>query len=337
MLDKRILIAGPCAAESFEQVVSTAEGIALCADAHPNVQTVFRAGIWKPRTSPDTFQGIGSVGLMWLQEVQQRFHLPVSTEVANAEQVFEAAKAGIDYLWIGARTTASPIAVQEIANALMTCPNIQGIFVKNPVNDDAALWMGNIARLEQAGLPVIAIHRGCSHRPCWKMALQLRQDRPDIPLLMDPSHLSGEADRVGSLCQISLELNYDGWMIETHVNPSLALSDAKQQLTPRQLSALLNNLDLSANYDTDNLDLLWYRRMIDEVDDDIWNALVRRQDISRQIGQWKQQHDVPVVQPSRFQEMLQMRKEWAKINGLDSQTVDQIMNAIHNESVRVQS
>ena len=204
---------------------------------------IFRAGVWKPRTSPYTFQGVGEEGLAWLKEVKERFGVPVATEVATPEHVEKALAAGIDYLWIGARTSASPIAVAAIAESLKDGANrlqnaslqVKGVLIKNPVNADAALWLGNIERLEKTGVPVIAVHRGCNHQPCWKMAHEVRLVRPDIPMLLDPSHMSGDAAQVPTLMGKIEELGLNGAMIEVHCDPEHALSDKKQQITPAYL------------------------------------------------------------------------------------------------------
>ena len=207
---------------------------------------IFRAGVWKPRSRPDTFQGAGEEGLKWLQEVKATFGVPVATEVATPEHVRLAIEAGIDYIWIGARTSANPIAVESIAKQikneeLKIKNSMRGILIKNPVNADAQLWLGNIERLEKTGVPVMAIHRGCNHQPCWAMAHSVRTARPDIPLLLDPSHMSGDAKLVPGLMSKIAELSLDGAMIEVHHKPSEALSDASQQITPDDLTAALTD------------------------------------------------------------------------------------------------
>ena len=197
---------------------------------------IFRAGVWKPRTSPHTFQGVGEEALEWLREVKERFGLEVATEVATPEHVEAALRAGIDYLWIGARSSATPIVVQSLADSMgdlrSEISDLKGIFIKNPVNEDAALWLGNIERLEKTGVPVMAVHRGCGHKPCWAMAHKVRLARPDIPMLLDPSHMSGDAALVPALMQKIDELGLDGAMVEVHCHPEQALSDAKQQISP---------------------------------------------------------------------------------------------------------
>lgn len=302
---------------------------------------IFRAGIWKPRTSPDTFQGVGDIGLRWLQRVKDECHLPVATEVSTPEQVVKALEAGIDYLWIGARTSANPILVQSIADAINQTTkdkrptSLIGIFVKNPVNEDAALWIGNIKRLTTNDqLPVYAIHRGCNHRPCWAMAYELRQALPAIPLLLDPSHLSGDAAKVPELCNIAAELGYDGLMIEVHDYPQHALSDARQQITPETLETLLQTLQKIQP--SDHQTLSWLRRMMDEIDDELWNTIAKRMEISKQIGAYKKSRNMEVLQPTRFAQILANRLDWAQSRNLSPQAVEQIMNAIHHESIRVQ-
>ncbi|MBQ0076468.1 MAG: bifunctional 3-deoxy-7-phosphoheptulonate synthase/chorismate mutase type II [Bacteroidales bacterium] len=417
-MSNKIYILGPCAAESEEQIMTIAQELAAVINANANENdneeevrgkngvpggTIFRAGIWKPRTSPNTFQGIGEQGLKWLQRVQDELGIDTATEVSNAEQVKAAANAHIAYIWIGARTSANPIAVEEIANAINANVNanvndnanvnvnvnvneeegrgeseevrgkngvpggtFKGIGIKNPVNNDVSLWIGNIERLERTGLPIMAIHRGCNHHPCWEMAYQLRTLRPDIPLLLDPSHISGDRRLIPNLYQTGIQLGYDGFMIEVHPNPQQALSDAKQQLTPEELAELINvnvndnandnvnvndnanvnvnvnanandNVNVNHNVNANYNDLLWLRAMMDEQDDAIWAMIDKRMQISKQIGEWKKVHGVDIVQPTRYQDILQRRLEWAQAHHISDQTIQQIMDAIHEESVRVQS
>jgi len=337
MLEKTI-IAGPCAAETRQQVLDTAAGIARCRNAHAQYHYIYRAGIWKPRTSPETFQGIGSEGLVWLQQVKAMYHFDIATEVATVEQVDEALKAGVDYLWIGARTAANPIAVQAIADSLKgNGAKIKGIFVKNPVNEDVALWIGNMERMKLVGVPVIAIHRGCNHRPCWQMAYQLLKQFPETLLIMDPSHMTGQAGEVRRMCTKAAQIGYNGWMVETHITPSKALSDATQQITPDELEIILSSVERVSRECRESVELEWLRCMVDEVDDDLWSILNKRMEICRQIGSWKKSRGMSVVQPARYQEILQRRIEWGRVKGIDEETINQIMDAIHKESVRVQS
>ena len=343
---KPIHIVGPCSAETREQVLLTARQLK---EACGELPFIFRAGIWKPRTSPNTFQGVGIAGLEWLKEVKQTYGLPVATEVATPEHVEAALKAGIDYLWLGARTSANPIAVQELANTINAASQKpKGVLVKNPVQEDAQLWLGNIERIEKTGVPVLAVHRGCNHQPCWKMAHTLRFSRPDIPLLIDPSHMSGEASKISGVLDKAAELAYDGTMVEVHCCPEKALSDAKQQITPKQfrdcLDSIVSRLSLvslisdhnGANEPNNLSELNWFRAEIDEADDKLWQTIAERMDISRRIGAYKQQHDINPLQPERFRQIVEKRIAWAKENQLPQEFVEQLFEIIHAESLRVQ-
>ena len=323
-------IAGPCAAESENQVLEAARALASTGDI------IFRAGVWKPRTRPDTFQGVGDEGLLWLSRVKRELGLPIATEVVIAEHVTKALEAGVDYLWIGARTCANPIAVQALADAISASPNakqLRGVMVKNPVNEDVALWEGNIRRLQAAGCEVMAIHRGCNHQPCWEMAYQLHQDMPSVPLLLDPSHMCGKAERVSSLCRVAAELEYAGLMVEVHPHPEQALSDAQQQITPEVFAQIMRASE--ETYSTP-LELRWMRKMIDEVDDRLWETIAQRMAVSRRIGEYKKANQIEVIQPTRFEEIMGKRLAWAENNHLSKETVKAIMEAIHEESIRMQ-
>ena len=272
--------------------------------------------MWKPRTRPDTFQGVGIEGLSWLQEVKERFGIAVATEVATPDHVREALFAGIDYLWIGARTSANPIAVQALADTIrQTTRSPKGVFIKNPVNADAALWLGNIERLEQTGVPVAAIHRGCNHRPCWSVAHTVRTARPDIPMLLDPSHMSGDAAKIADLMAKIEELSLDGAMVEVHPDPKSALSDNNQQMTPTQLAdaldPILSRLCLVSLISTPNEseELNWLRAEIDELDDTLWATIAARMEVSKRIGEWKKDHGVAPFQPERYQKIREKIKE----------------------------
>ena len=344
-------IFGPCSAESREQVMETAGAIRAVCGRTP---FIFRAGVWKPRTSPRTFQGAGEQGLEWLKEVKRTYGVEVATEVATPEHVAAALKAGIDYLWIGARTSANPLAVQALADAIgaqnteyrIQTDNVctlsaqrsvlcqpKAVLIKNPVNADPDLWLGNIERLEKTGIPVMAVHRGCNHQPCWKMAHTVRTKRPDIPMLLDPSHLSGDAERIPALMAKVAELQLDGAMIEVHAHPEAALSDAQQQLRPEQLSNLGILEPLGRQ---ENPELNWLRAEIDELDDALWDTIAARMDVSRRIGEWKKAHGVTPLQPQRFEQILSQRMGWAKQNGLDAELVAHVMEAIHKESLKQQ-
>ena len=339
-------ILGPCAAESREQVLLTASQLK---DACGEIPFIYRAGAWKPRTSPHTFQGVGEEGLVWLQEVKQRLGLPVATEVATPEHVTKALEAGMDYLWIGARSSANPLAVQAIADAIVDWKlvngNFKGILIKNPVNADAGLWIGNIERLEKTGVPVIAVHRGCNHQPCWAMAHQVRLARPDIPMLLDPSHMSGEAAKVPELMKKIEELGLDGAMVEVHCDPKSALSDNAQQLTPNQvghtLNPILSRLCLvSLNSPSDGSEELnWLRAEIDELDERLWDTIAARMEVSERIGKWKKAHGVAPLQPERYQqivEKLKIKNEEVKNKSLSTDFMLHIWELIHKESLRKQ-
>ena len=308
---------------------------------------IFRAGVWKPRTSPSSFQGIGAKALEWLQEVKQQFGIEIATEVVTPSHVAEALQAGIDYLWIGARTSANPIAVQEIADALLTTHysllttrsetyrggQLKGIFIKNPVNEDAALWLGNIERLEKTGIPVMAIHRGCAHKPCWAMAHYIRTQRPNIPILLDPSHMSGDATKIPALMKKIDELRLDGAMIEVHHNPQEALSDGRQQIKPEEVGKWSV---VSGQRSVENQELNWLRAEIDELDDHLWTTIAQRMVVSERIGEWKKAHGVQALQPQRYEEIVKLRKEWAKQEGMSEELVQNLFNAIHQESLKKQ-
>ncbi len=305
---------------------------------------VFRAGVWKPRSRPDSFQGAGEQALEWLAEVKRTYGVPVATEVATPEHVEAALKAGIDYLWIGARTSANPIAVAEIAKAIdrfaVRPATPVGLLIKNPVNADAGLWIGNIERLTQTGVPVIAVHRGCNHRPCWSMAHEVRAARPDIPMLLDPSHMSGDAAKVPELLKYVPELGLDGAMIEVHNKPSEALSDAKQQITPEDICHLplvIGHLsDGCKTANAERPELNWMRAEIDELDETLWQSLAARMEVSQRIGEWKKAHGVAPLQPQRYQEISEKLKVKSEKLGLPADFIEQVWNLIHEESLRKQ-
>lgn len=304
---------------------------------------IFRAGAWKPRTSPNTFQGVGEEALSWLQEVKASYGMDVATEVATPEHVKLALEAGMDYLWIGARTSANPIAVENLTPALSSREGgrIKGILIKNPVNADAALWLGNIERLEKTGVPVIAVHRGCNHQPCWGMAHAVRKARPDIPMLLDPSHMSGEAAKVPALLSKVDELGLDGAMIEVHYRPEEALSDAKQQIRPAELTVNLSPRPLLKRGSQDT-ELNWLRAEIDELDESLWTTIAARMDVSKRIGAWKKEHGVAPLQPQRYQEILNkltIRNEELKKDGivLSEEFMKNVWELIHEESLHQQS
>ena len=325
---------------------------------------IFRAGVWKPRTSPHTFQGVGEEGLEWLKEVKERFGITIATEVATPEHVQKALAAGIDYLWIGARSSANPMVVEAIAKAIADrdavrprcCKTanavgpsqsdckIKGILIKNPVNEDAGLWLGNIERLEKVSVPVIAVHRGCNHQPCWAMAHKVRLARPDIPMLLDPSHMSGEAAKIPELMQKIEELGLDGAMIEVHCCPEQALSDAKQQVTPKETATLLDRYAVgplccrTANAVGEKTELNWLRAEIDELDEKLWDTIGARMDVSRRIGEWKKAHGIAPLQPERYEMIVERLKapQPPEGGGLRTEFKLALWELIHEESLRQQ-
>lgn len=334
--DRPIVIAGPCSAESREQVLKTAEELSRYG------VKIFRAGIWKPRTKPGGFEGMGTVALPWLREVKEKFGMLVSTEVANREHVFEAVKAGIDILWIGARTAANPFAMQDIADALRGT-NIP-VLVKNPVNPDLELWCGAIERLVNAGITRVGvIHRGFStydqklyrNLPIWHIPIELRRRYPNITMFCDPSHIGGRRELVAPISQQAMELKFDGLMIESHCNPDEALSDAAQQITPSILDYTIKMLIVRENaHTTENISIL--RQQIDEVDDQLLTLLAKRARISTEIGTYKKENKMPVLQPGRYNEILEARAQKGAKMELDKEFVMAIMKLIHEESVRIQ-
>ncbi len=346
MISAPIYILGPCSAESREQVLLTARQLKeVCGDTH----YIFRAGAWKPRTSPRTYQGAGEEALEWLKEAKELYGTEVATEVASPEHVEAALKAGIDYLWIGARSSANPIAVQSICSAISDLRfkildfNLKGILIKNPVNADAALWIGNIERLEKTGLPVMAIHRGCNHAPCWSMAHQVRLARPDIPMLLDPSHMSGDANKVPELMGKIGELGLDGAMIEVHCNPKEALSDVDQQITPRclrdSLDPLACRMRVVSVFSTSDgqEELNWLRAEIDELDARLWDTIAARMDVSKRIGEWKKAHGVAPLQPGRYQEIVERIKNTDRFKDSGQKEFAlRLWDLIHEQSLKQQ-
>ena len=305
--------------------------------ARCSVPFIFRAGVWKPRTSPSSFQGAGEEALGWLKEVKDTFGLPIATEVATPEHVEAALKAGIDYLWIGARSSATPIVVQSLADSILDLRfkigDLKGILIKNPVNADAALWIGNIERLEKTGLPVMAIHRGCNHQPCWHMAHAVRTARPDIPMLLDPSHMSGDAAQVPALLTKITDLGLDGAMVEVHTHPESALSDRKQQIRPDELDILGNLGDLGSLADKE---LNWLRAEIDELDEQLWETIAARMAVSQRIGAWKKEHGVAPLQPERYQMIGERLKVRGERLGLPEEFIKHVWDLIHEQSLKKQ-
>ncbi|MDR0686346.1 MAG: bifunctional 3-deoxy-7-phosphoheptulonate synthase/chorismate mutase type II [Dysgonamonadaceae bacterium] len=333
-----IVIAGPCSAETEKQVMTTA-----CDLSKKGVQ-VFRAGIWKPRTKPGGFEGVGTVGLPWLQRVKQETGMYVGTEVANKKHVFEAVKHDIDVLWLGARTSVNPFAVQEVAEALKISGFDGPVLIKNPVNPDIELWIGAIERIYNEGIRRIGvIHRGFStydkklyrNMPSWHVPIELKRRIPNIPLFCDPSHIGGKRELIAPLCQQAMDLNYDGLIIESHCTPDEAWSDKEQQITPDVLSYILNMIVVrETNQTTENLVQL--RQQIDEIDAELLSILTKRMRISREIGQYKKEHSMPVLQTARYSEILANRITEADKIGIGASFMSTIFEAIHEESIRQQ-
>ncbi len=340
--EKPLLISGPCSAETEAQVKHTARALAT----HTPVK-ILRAGIWKPRTRPDSFEGIGAEALPWLREAGKENGLLTATEVATAEHVELCLHAGIDILWIGARTTANPFSVQEIADALRG--KDVPVFVKNPVNPDFSLWVGALERINRAGIRrIAAVHRGFSsfdvsqyrNKPMWEMAIELKRQLPQLAVICDPSHMAGRRELIAGLAQKALDLDMDGLMIETHPDPDTAWSDAAQQLTPEALALLLQTLKVRSS---DSSDRLFYdklealRARIDDLDEQVLRLLAARMEIAQQIGEYKYENDVTIFQLQRWQEIVKTRSEWGADLGLDSDFLQRYLLLIHKESIRLQT
>ncbi len=335
-----IVIAGPCSAESEEQVLETAREL-----AYQDVD-LFRSGIWKPRTRPNSFEGVGVIGLSWLKRVKEETGLKVTTEVAKTAHVFEALKAGIDVLWLGARTTVNPFAVQEVADALkgVDIP----VLIKNPINPDLQLWMGAIERIYNAGITRIGvIHRGFSYHgqtryrnvPRWQIAIDLKRNFPDIEVICDNSHICGRRDILQEVAQMAYDLNFDGVMTEVHPNPDKAWSDAMQQITPSQFKDLMAGLVVRRT-NTSNAEyqhnINHLRHEIDELDNDILNMLANRMRIAERIGQYKKDNNIAILQSDRWNEILDTVIQEGKSKGLSEGFVKNVFKAIHQESINHQ-
>lgn len=337
-----LLISGPCSAETEEQLLATAKLL-----ANTGKVSVLRAGIWKPRTRPGEFEGIGSIGLEWLKKAKAETGLPTAVEVANAKHVEEALAAGVDILWVGARSTVNPFTVQEIADALkgVDIP----VLVKNPVNPDLSLWIGALERINNAGITKLgAIHRGFSsfeksafrNEPMWELAIQLKTICPELPIINDPSHICGNRELIPYIAQKALDLDMQGLMIESHIDPSVAWTDAKQQVTPAALAELVDRLTLrkAEVVDAKSVDkLAEMRDKIDKIDDQIIQKLAERMGIVEKIGEFKRDSGVTILQVGRWDEIIQKRGDFAKALKLDITFVSKMLELIHNESIRKQT
>ncbi|MDR2627736.1 MAG: bifunctional 3-deoxy-7-phosphoheptulonate synthase/chorismate mutase type II [Dysgonamonadaceae bacterium] len=331
-----LVIAGPCSAETEEQVMETATQLAA------KGIKIFRAGIWKPRTKPGGFEGVGPEGLSWLKRVKEETGMYVSTEVATQKHVYEALKYGIDLLWIGARTTANPFAVQEIADALAGTDI--PVLIKNPVNPDLELWIGAVERLYNVGIRKLGvIHRGFSsyekklyrNLPQWHIPIELRRRLPELPMICDPSHIGGKRELIAPISQQAMDMNFDGLIIESHHCPDCAWSDKEQQITPDVLDYLLNLLVIrDMKQTTENLSEL--RKQIDEIDEQLLEILAKRMRISQEIGTYKKEHNIQVLQTARYDEILGNRVAVAEQLGMSGEFMKMMLEAIHEESVRIQ-
>ncbi len=339
-IEKPLFISGPCSAETEEQVVNTAKEL-----KDTGVQ-VYRAGIWKPRTRANTFEGVGSEGLEWLKIVKQETGLLTSTEVAQVKHVYEALKAGVDIIWIGARTSANPFAMQEIADSLRGV-NIP-VFVKNPINPDVELWIGAIERLNQAGIDKIgAIHRGFStyeqslfrNIPKWQIPIELKRRLPNLPLICDPSHIGGRRSLIQSLSQKALDLNFDGLMVEVHPDPDCAWSDAKQQITPGAFHEILKSLVFRQakpeNVSMEEIEDLRYK--IDLYDQELIKLIGKRMEEVEAIGRYKKENNMTVLQSKRWDHLLEKNIKNGEAAQLSSDIIGAVFKAIHQESINKQT
>ncbi len=336
-----LLIAGPCSAESPQQLKTVASHI------HGMGINILRAGVWKPRTRPNSFEGKGISALEWLRNIKQEVPIKVATEVASPQHVEACLQYGVDVLWIGARTTVNPFMVQEIANAL------QGVdvpvLIKNPINPDLALWQGAIERIFKSGNgKIAAIHRGFSsyqkskfrNIPTWQIAIELKSNFPSLPLICDPSHITGNRDLILEVSQKALDLGYDGLMIETHPNPDEALSDADQQVSLSGLSEIIGQLRFTKKHSSDALfvsQLEQLREKIDQLDQELVEILSMRRHLIEKIGDYKRENNVTVFQLERWNEILDTRTEWGNKKQLSSEFIQEIYKAIHDESIRLQT
>lgn len=334
--ERPFVIAGPCSAETEEQVLDTAR---LLAEKGCHM---FRAGVWKPRTKPGGFEGNGEKALPWLKRVKEETGMLVATEVAKPEHVELCLKYGVDILWIGARTSANPFAMQDIADSLrgVDVP----VFVKNPVNPDLELWVGAMERINQAGIKrMAAIHRGFSsadkkiyrNLPMWQIPIELHRRIPNLPIVCDPSHIGGRRELIAPLCQQAMDLGFDGLIVESHCNPDEAWSDAKQQVTPDVLDYILSLLVIRDEHTTTE-GLRQLRAQIDELDNQLMDLLSRRMRVCREIGQYKREHNLTVLQASRYNEILEKRGAQGSLIGISPESVARIFEEIHEESVRQQ-
>lgn len=334
--ERPIVMAGPCSAETEEQVMTTAKQLAA-KGCH-----MFRAGVWKPRTKPGGFEGCGEQALPWLKAAKEETGMLIATEVATPEHVELCLKYGVDILWVGARTSANPFAVQALADSLkgIDIP----VFVKNPVNPDLELWIGALQRINQAGIKRLgAIHRGFSsydkkiyrNLPMWQIPIELHRRISALPIVCDPSHIGGRRDLIAPLCQQAMDLGFDGLIVESHCTPDTAWSDALQQVTPDVLDYILNLLVIRDEHTTTE-GIRQLRSQIDDLDNQLMELLAKRLRVCREIGQYKKEHNMTVLQSNRYNEILEKRGAQGVLCGLSAESVAHIFEEIHEESVRQQ-
>lgn len=335
------VIAGPCSAENRDQVFATAKEL----KKNKNIK-YFRAGLWKPRTRPNSFEGVGSKGAVWLSEVRTELGIPVMTEVANAEHAELALKHGLDAVWIGARTTVSPFSVQNIADSLKGTS--MPVMVKNPMHADLGLWLGAIERFASSTSgEVAALHRGFSNftqhkyrnAPMWELPIGLKSELPDVSLFCDPSHICGNTELLGLVAQKAMDLGMDGLMLETHTLPEQALSDASQQITPKQLAELIDGLEIRSSLkdSTSDRDLSALRIQMDSIDEQLMELLSGRMDIAKQMGEFKKEEGLTVLHLERWREIVRTRMNWSKELGLSEEFILRVLEQVHKESIKVQT
>jgi chorismate mutase len=341
-MQRPLIISGPCSAETEEQLVQTATRLAATGKVD-----ILRAGIWKPRTRPGSFEGVGAVALPWMQKAKEITGLPIAVEVASSKQVEEALKNNVDILWIGARTTVNPFSVQDVADALkgVHVP----VLVKNPINPDIELWIGALERVAKSGIEKIGlIHRGFSsygntefrNAPMWHLAIEMKRRNPGIPMLNDPSHICGRRDILQEVAQKAIDLDYDGLMIETHIDPDNAWSDAKQQITPEQLVVLLNGIEWrkeGSESEEFHAVLAKLRQQIDQLDDELMSILGQRMRIADQIGDYKKENSITILQTKRWNEILERAFKKGEQLGLSKEFITKYFGAVHLESIAHQT
>jgi chorismate mutase len=335
------VIAGPCSAESPDQLLSVAQSVKDLG------VRIMRAGVWKPRTRPNSFEGKGAEAFQWINDVRKQTGLAFAVEIATPGHVELACKAGVEVLWIGARTTVNPFTVQEIADALRGIDKI--VLVKNPINPDLALWMGALERIHRAGITKLgAIHRGFSsfqksrfrNQPLWQIPLELKVNYPGVPLIADPSHIAGNREMIFEVSQKALDLDYDGLMIETHPDPDHALSDAQQQITPSALADILKQLRVSDRSSSNAIfvnQLVSLREKIDHIDQELVDMLSTRMKLTEKIGDYKKENQVTVFQLERWNQIMSTRPEWARLSDLNPDFARELYKIIHDESIRIQT